>query len=131
MDVDTVCTEAELADYLQGQLTAGLKLLPITQTDAKKQRQQALDDVLSALARRTPPIRESDLAAPAELKRAVQFGAEMWLRHGGLTSASPESAQAFLYVEARKRFAAEVDGLMPTLTGGVRGTAYSFGISRR
>lgn len=129
MDVETVCTEAQLADYLS-QLSAGQKLLP-SSTDSSKVRQQALDDVLAALARRTPPIREYDLATPSELKRAVQFGAEMWLLYGGLTTASPESMLAFKYSEARKRFSAEIDGLTPTLVGGLRGNAFSFGISRR
>lgn len=131
MDVDTVCTEEELTDYLQGQLTSQTKLLPPGQADATKQRQQALDGVLRALSRRTPPIRETDLATPAELKTAVLYGAEMWLRSGNLTNASPESAMFFQYNEAKKRFSAEIDGMTPTLTGGLRGSTFSFAISRR
>jgi hypothetical protein len=55
----------------------------------------------------------------------------MWLLYGGLTTASPVSMLAFKYSEAKKRFVAEIDGMMPTLTGGLRGSTYSFGISRR
>lgn len=130
MDVETVCTEAQFADYLRGQLTSGTKLAS-PNTDSSGARQQALDDILAALARRTPPIRESDLATPSELKRAVQFGAEMWLLYAGLTTAGPESMLAFKYSEARKRFTQEIDGLTPTLVGGLRGSTYSFGVSRR
>lgn len=131
MNVDSVCTEEELATYLQGQLTTQTKLLPPGQTDASAQRTQALEDVLRALSRRTPPIRETDLAIPAELKHAVKYGAEMWLLYWGLTNASPDSVLPFRYSEAKKRFAAEIDGLTPTLTGGFRGNSSGFGIFRR
>jgi hypothetical protein len=131
MNVESVCTDDELDDYLQGQLKAQIKLLPVGQTDATKQRTQALDDVLTALSRRTPPIREADLAVPAELKRAVKYGAEMWLLYHGLTNASPESALFFRYTQAKKRFDAEIEGLTPTLTGGFRGNSSGYAVSRR
>lgn len=131
MDVETVCTEADLATYLQGQLTAQTKLLPAGHADASAQRQRALNDVLKALVRRTPPIHEYDLAIPAELKDAVLYGAEMYLREFGLTNASPESAMFFLFRTAEKRFSAEIDGLTPTLAGGFRGNSSGFAISRR
>ncbi len=131
MDVETVCTEADLGDYLGDQLTAQSRILPSTWTDASKARQQALDEVLTALSRRTPPIREADLATPTELKRAVQYGAEMWLLWHSLTTAGQDSVLAFKYSEARKRFSAEVNGLTPTVSGGLRGSSFGFGISRR
>lgn len=131
MDVETVCTEAEFASYLAGQLTTQANLLPPSWSDATPARTQALDDILRALERRTPPIRETDLAVPAELKRAVQYGAEMWLYWHSLSTVGDGSVFAFKYGEARKRFSAEIDGLMPTLSGGLRGSTASFSIARR
>lgn len=129
--IDSVCTEAELDGYLAGQLSTQMMLLPKGWTDAEPARQQALDDTLEALRRRTPPILESDLAAITELRRAVQYGAEMWLLYHSLTGASADSVLAFRYSEAKKRFANEINGLTPTLTGGLRGSTYSFQVSRR
>lgn len=131
MNVESVCTEAELATYLAGQLSGQMRILPAGWTDATQARTQALDDVLRALERRTPPIREADLAQPTELRRAVQYGAEMWLFYHSLTGAAEGSLLPFRYSEAKKRFQSEVDGMMPTLSGGARGSTFSFGVSRR
>jgi len=131
MDVESVCTEAELASYLAGQLTGQTRLLPPDWPDATQARQQALDEVLEALRRRVPPIREGDLSNVAELKRAVLYGAEKWLLWHSLTSAGPDSVFAFKYSVAAKRFEAEMAGLTPTVTGILRGNATSFAISRR
>lgn len=131
MDVETVCTESDLADYLGDQLTGQMRILPAGWTDATKARQQALDDVLEALRRRTPPIREGDLVLPTELKRCVQYGAEKWLYWHSLSTAGDGSILAFKFKEAEKRFEREITGLTPTVTSVLRGNASSFSIARR
>lgn len=131
MNVETVCTEAELTSYFAGQLTGQSKLLPPGWPDATQARVQALDDVLAHLLRRVPPIREGDLTAPSELKRAVMYGAEMWLYWYALTTAGQDSILVFKHDRSQKRFAAEMNGLTPTILGSLRGNSNSFSWSRR
>ncbi len=131
IDVDTVCTDADLDEFLGGQLSSGQHLMPKAWVSAEPARQYALDRVMAALARRTPPIREADLADKTELRVAVLFGAAEHLHMLSASSGSDAELFAFKAKEFGKRFDAEVNGLTPTLVGGLRGSTYSFAISRR
>lgn len=75
IDVESVCTDAQLDEYLGGKLTAGVNLLPTEWADASPARQYALRRTLQALARRSPPILEGDISDVTQLHDAVLFGA--------------------------------------------------------
>ena len=131
IEIDDVCTDADLDEFLGGQLSAGQHLMPKAWASAEPARQYALDRIMAALARRTPPIREADLADKTELKMAVLFGASEHLNMLSASSGTDAELFAFKAKEFGKRFDAEINGLTPTLVGGVRGNTYSFAISRR
>lgn len=131
MDVETVCTEAQLQSYLGSALTGPSTILPKGWTDCEPARVQALADVLKTLSRRMPPIREADIGTPSELADAVKYGAEKWLLWHAMNAAGDQSIFAFKYKVAEKRFDSEVEGLTPTLAGGVRGAVSGFSFSRR
>jgi hypothetical protein len=131
IDVDDVCTESQLDEFLGGQLGGNQHLRPQAWTSAEPARQYALDRVVNALKRRTPPILEADLQDVTELRLAVKLGAAHHLYM--LAASSGDSAELFAF-KARdygKEFDAEVNGLSPTLRGGARGSTYSFSIARR
>lgn len=131
IDVDTICPDVDLDEFLGGQLTAGQHLQPKAWANAKPARQYTLDRVMDALARRTPPIREADLADDTELKRAILLGSAEHLHTLAASSGADAELFAFKAREFGKRFDAEVNALTPTLVGGARGTTYSFAITRR
>lgn len=129
--IDDVCTDEELDDFLGGHLAAGQHLRPKAWTTAEVARQFALDRIVSALARRTPPIREADLADKTELRYAVQLGAAEHLCM--LATSNGNDAELFAFKAKRygKQFEDEINGLTPTLVGGQRGSTFSFSITRR
>lgn len=127
MDVETVCTHDQLALELRGKLE---RLLPAEYGgDTSELRSSALSVVLASLAKRTPPIREGDLAVPAELRMAVVYTCAEELYREAITG--PDSVHVIQWRHFRDRAANEVNTLMPTLTGGLRGAAYSGTMERR
>jgi hypothetical protein len=69
--VDDIATDADLAAEF-----GGASRLNSTQPDVALRnayRAQALQDVVDALASRTPPVLESDLVEPTQLKRSVVY----------------------------------------------------------
>lgn len=131
IDVDDVCTDAQLDVFLGGRLTANQRLQPQAWTDAAPARQYALDRVVNALKRRTPPILEADLQDVTELRLAVQLGAAEHLHMLAASSGSDVEVFAFKAKQYGRQFEDELNGLSPTLRGGGRGSSYSFAISRR
>ncbi len=129
-DVDLVATEADLEDEIGG-TTALANIRPPDWTDCERARQRAFDRVIAALARRTPPIREGDLARMAELRDAVIYGALAILYSQAMTTGDEDA----LFTSKRdyydKRFADEIAGLTPTLAGDLRGATQSFAVERR
>lgn len=118
MDAETVCTEAQLDEFLGGQLAGQTRLVPSTWANAKPARQWALDRALESLARRRPPIREANIATPSELRAAVEYGAAHRLYDLAATSGS--DAELFI-VKARdygKAFRAELEAMQITASGG-------------
>jgi hypothetical protein len=119
IDVDTVCTDADLEGYALG-AQALQTLCPEewlttdeTKKTAKPARQQALNIVMTKLLRRSPPVTEDDIEEPTELKVVVAYGS-MWLLYMG--AATSEGSPNFKRAEAyRKLFDAELDALLPTV----------------
>lgn len=70
LDVDDICTEADVLTKISAAKMQTAKKL---QADRDALRATALDDVLEVLKNRTPPVYESDLAAPTELKDPVAY----------------------------------------------------------
>lgn len=130
IDVDDVCTHEQLADEIGG--TEELEnVLPTSFAgSSEKPRQKALDDVLKALSRRTPPIRESDLQYVTELRDAVTYGALERIYRAATTG--PDSPFSALARHYERKFQAETLGLTPTLAlDGARGSAFSIAMERR
>lgn len=129
--VNDVLTHEQLDDYLGGKLTAQVHIAPKNDIDTVKTRTQALDEVLEALAARTPPIYERDITRPSELRSAVKHGAAKNLYRNAMTSgADAELFHALMKAEAVD-YAAAVNALRPTVGDGSKATAWSIGISRR
>lgn len=131
ISIDSVCTEAELADALGTASIDSIGLRPRGWDTCEPARQQALDSVLSRLRGRTPPIRDTDLSDVTELRPAVIQGAKMTLYELAMTSATDGALFLEKWRMAEKRFRAEIDGLNPTLIDGLRGPSRSFSFARR
>jgi hypothetical protein len=131
IDVDDVCTESQLDDFLGGQLTAGKNLRPKAWASCEPARQYALDRILNAMKRRTPPILEADLHDVTELRHAVELGASERLYMLAASSGGDSELFAFMAKKYGDQFEDEINGLSPTLTGGARGSTHSFSIARR
>lgn len=110
-DVNLYCTHSDLADELGG--ARKLRLLQPPDADQEDPtllvREQALRDVLKSLARRTPPILETQLSDFTELKDAVCYGALMRLYRAAITADG--DVHSALYNAFKKRFSEELQGL--------------------
>lgn len=73
LSVDSICTDADLANQVGGvsELDRINKSLAVRDTF----RQAALEDALASLASRAPPLYDTDLADPSELKLSVCYRA--------------------------------------------------------
>lgn len=131
IDIDSVCTEAQLREHLGGQTFDSLGLLPTGWASTEPARQHALEKVLTALRARTPPIRDTDLGDVTELRNAVLYGAKMHLYELAMTSAQEGALFLEKWRMARSQFTDELRALSPTLTDGLRGPAMSFSYARR
>lgn len=122
IDVDTIATDEDLDSELGGTGIAPLDALSILlrpgTTTARAARVKALERVLESLARRSPPVREAALLDVAQLQRAVVLGALEQLLEQAMTSDGDVFAvRRRLFAQ---RFAAELAGLTPRLSGGGR-----------
>lgn len=133
VDVDDIVTDEMLDEFLGGQaFRSEVKLNPESWAQTSKPaRQHALDLMLESLRRRVPPITYGDLADPTELKLGILYGAAERLYQLAMSTAGFND----VYVKQRElyetKFDNEVSGFTPTLSGGLRGTSGSIGISRR
>lgn len=133
-DVDDVATDADLANWTGGPATLQ-GLLPedwfeegADRKTAKLARQVTLDRILVALKSRRPPILESDLVDPAELKMAVVFGALEMVYNGAVEHEdSPNQAKAKAF---GRKFEAELGALQPSVLAGASASSLSVRISR-
>lgn len=71
LDVDAIATDDDLVREVASKARLERANKDIAQRDAI--RQQALQDVVDALRTRTPPVLDSMLSDPNELKRAVVY----------------------------------------------------------
>lgn len=131
IDLEDVCTEAQLAEHLGVQTIDSIGLKPRGWDTCEPARRAALDKVIAALKSRTPPIRDTDLADVTELRNAVLFGAKAHLYELAMSSATEGALFLEKWRIAHKQFTDEVRGLAPTLTDGIRGPAMSFSYARR
>lgn len=118
IDVDTVCTDGDLEGYVLGAQNLQT-LLPEewltddeTKKTAKQAREQVLKIVMTRLARRSPPVTESDIGAdPTQLKVVVAYGTlELLYRAAATSENSPNLKRADAWL---KKFEAELEALMP------------------
>ena len=131
IDVDDVLTHAQLDDYLGGQLTGQVHLAPLDDLDTAKARTWGLDEVLAALAARTPPIYEADVRAAAELRRAVRHKAAARIYDIAMSSGELGALWFEKMKAEEKRYASALASTRITVDDGVQATPSSIGISRR
>lgn len=74
LDVDDICTEAHLVAELGGDV-GRLERAMKTSSARDAMRASALQDVVDHLATRSPPVRDTDLTDPTQLKSAVCYRA--------------------------------------------------------
>lgn len=114
---DTYCTHDELADELGGARKLAKLIPPDADVDDPTLlvRAQAVRDVMKSLKRRTPPIFETQLTDPTDIKDAVAYGALMRLYRAAMTTDT--DVHAILYRDYKKKFAAELQGLRLSVEG--------------
>ena len=71
LNVDTIATDADLIAEVASKARLDRAMPDVAQRDAI--RAQALQDVVDALATRSPPVRDTQLADPTELKQSVVY----------------------------------------------------------
>jgi hypothetical protein len=84
LDVDDICTEAVLIAELGGD-TGRLTRAMRDSAARDAMRAAALQDVVDSLATRSPPVRDTDLLDPTELRRAVCYRALSKIFMAGIT----------------------------------------------
>lgn len=133
LDVEDIATDQDLIDRLAG--TSNLQdILPDDWLDqsgnktAKPARLAILGDVLKALTRRRPPVREADLLDPTELKDAVCFGAlEMLFLNAASYENSPYPKKQKYWGD---KYKSEVLALAPETRLGVTTSSLTARLSR-
>lgn len=130
IDVDNVATDADLMVHTGG--AAGLSdITPQEWFDVdgytptcRPARAQGLTDVLTALRRRTPPIRETELSDVTELRQAVVYRAlEILYRQSVSHEGSPNQAKARDFC---KLYTDEINALQPTTYAGTGSSGLGF-----
>jgi hypothetical protein len=134
LDVETIATDADLEVYAGGR-SALQDLLPdewfsetLNRKSAALARQQAFEDIAATLRQRRPPIRDTDLTDPNELKPAVCYGALAIIYSFAATHEdSPHVARGKSYAA---RFSSEKLALQPSVTAGSTSSSLSIRMSR-
>lgn len=131
ISIDDVCTHAELVAHVLSS-RALAELLPDEARGSSTQaRQNALDAVLAALRRRSPPIRESDIDDVSDLRTAVILGAMRELHFAAIVTASEGDRHWAKWKTYRDRFDDEISGMDIRVGGGAEGAPSSFSVERR
>jgi hypothetical protein len=117
INVDSVATDQDLIDEMGG----SEKLVSTLRTQAARDgyRANAWSDVVGALATRSPPVRESDLVDPTELKMAVVYRVLSKACFQAATSAKEEDvfhARALRYANEYKAAVARNVTVSPGVT---------------
>lgn len=129
--LDDVCTEAQLDEFLGGQLAQQISLCPGGWANAEPARAYALRRTLQVLARRTPPILESEISVPAELHDAVVFGACARIFNLAMTSAGESEVMFHQSRAYQKQWQDEVDTIIVTTPQHARAASRAPAIYRR
>lgn len=116
IDVETVLTEAQLDAHMGGLLLSHTKILPASVANSSAIRTDILRMVLKHLARRTPPIREEDIADPTELRDAVTFGSCGRLYEIAMTSGGESEPFFYKWKAYETKFKDELNSLQVTTT---------------
>lgn len=134
IDVESVCTDKDLEVHtlghsrLQALLPEEEEWLDGNVKTAAPARKRVLLEVMAALEKRRPPIRESDILHPSDLREAVCFGALAILYRGAIEhDDSPNIAKASHF---QKAYIAELSSLQPRVSAGVTASSISARVSR-
>jgi len=131
IDVETVCTHADLLTEIGSTRELARLLPPEAAGSSTAFREAALEETIKALRRRAPPVFEADLADVTELRDVVAYGAAARLYRLSLTGAADTDAQAAKWRHYRDAFRDEIDALSPTVAMGARAAVGSIQVSRR
>lgn len=134
LDVETIATDADLEVYAGGRSNLQ-SLLPeewfsetLNRKSAAPARQQAFEDLAATLRQRRPPVKDTDLADPTELKPGVCYGALAIIYSFAATHEdSPHQARGKHYAS---RFASEKQALQPSVLLGSTSSSLSIRMSR-
>lgn len=118
IDVDTVCTHADLGEEVGGVASLENVLPADWAGSSANARTGALRDVLKALLRRTPPVYSEDIQDPTELRDVVAYGAAERVYRAAMTT--PDSVFATQRKIYDERFKAELQGLQVTVASSTR-----------
>lgn len=129
--IDDVCSHDDLVDEVHS-AEALAELLPRSANGSSQTvRETTLRRVLSALKRRAPPILETDLTNPAELRDAVVYGTLESLHMASLTTSAEGDVHWAKYKIYRDRYSDEINGMTLTVTGGSTAAPFSISLERR
>ncbi len=116
-DVNVYATHEHVAAEIGGE-RALRKIIPAQPDDSqdptKGYREAAAMDVLKALGRRVPPVFETMLSVPSELKDVVVYGTLMRLYKQAITADGDR--WSLLFREEKKRYESELAGLVLTVS---------------
>lgn len=118
LDVDTIATDAHLYEEQPAEVLD--RALPKGATDFRAFRSKALDDVLASLAARRPPIFDTDLADPTELRTAVVYRALVRICRTAVTMEG--DVWTVRAKEYGREYTGAIEGLRPTVAGGASGS---------
>ena len=128
-NVDDIATHSDLANVAGGEGELQRLLPDDWDGESTIARARAYEAVVRALQKRTPPINESDLSDPSELRDVVVDGALAFLY--SLASSSPDDSFSQRSDFHRKQFQSELSGLSPRVIGTGRVGISTISVERR
>ena len=124
IDIDTVCTHAQLVAELLGDDHILTQVLGDSQ-DSEAVRQRALEETIKRLSRRTPPVLDSELNDVTELRDCVRYGALWKIYFTAMTEGDESALWTRKASSWKEMFLDEVAAVQPSLGGDVRAAAGS------
>ena len=130
LNVENVATHADLVEEVP-QAVLNRVMKSALAADTQPARLKALEETTKALSRRMPPIVDSDLSSPTELRDCVVYGALWRIYRDAMTQGSADALFTKQAEDWRDKYTAELRALSPSLDGGVRGPTLTLVVSRR
>lgn len=127
LDVNMIATDLDLANEVGDAARLARAVPKVERRDAI--RQAALQDVVSALQTRTPPILENMLVDPTELRKAVVYRALSKIFLAGV--AIDGDTHAYLSARYEKEYLGAVRGSFSVAPGVAGPSGWSFSWERR